>query len=305
MNAKGKTIDTTSLRLIGHTAIYGEIHRDYLAHCLRYSHVAKYLGEGRRCKTAHILDVGCGREAPLARLLRSMMLTSMTGSYTGVDFGPVDWPWPNTSPEKARVRFIQNADFEKARIEPIFNQEKTTNGPEYDLITCFEVLEHVEGFHAFKMLRRIKTLLSPDGVAFLSTPCYSAKVGAAKNHVNEMSFQAFQALLSAAGLVINNVHGTFASQRDCKSQMTSAEADVFKSLSAYYDSSVLACLFAPLYPGLARNCLWNVQRHPGSYRNGRGGLPGIRPELQTPEHASSERWAADCVAINKLIQGGK
>jgi SAM-dependent methyltransferase len=290
MNAKGKSIDTTSLHLVGHTAIYGEIHRDYLAHCLRYSHVARYLNEGKRCSSSHILDVGCGSEAPLARLLRSMMMVFKTGSYTGVDYGPVAWPWPKTSPEKARTRFIERADFATVELPR----------DEYDAIVCFEVLEHVEPLHAFTMLKRMAALLRPKGAAFISTPCYDSVVGPAKNHVNEMSFNGLEALLWAAGFEVERVWGTFASQKDYKGLLKSRgiDAELWSSLSSYYDSSVLSCLFAPLFPERARNCIWKLRS---------GDRPVLlnvaeRKRLAGSDHGSSERWPKDFMRIMKEVE---
>ena len=41
-NARGKEIDNTHLS-IDQAEERGFIHRDYIAHCLRWTHVAKYL----------------------------------------------------------------------------------------------------------------------------------------------------------------------------------------------------------------------------------------------------------------------
>ena len=69
-NARGKTVDTTYLS-VDQATERGFLHRDYIAHCLRWSHVIKYLGTSARYKTAKILDVGCGKEMPLAKSLHS------------------------------------------------------------------------------------------------------------------------------------------------------------------------------------------------------------------------------------------
>ncbi len=284
-NARGKTIDTTCLPLVGHTAMRGYIHRDYLAHCLRYSHVASHLQEQRRHLTAHVLDVGCGREAPLARLMFSMMMTHSTGSYTGVDYGKVEWP--DSIPEdtkRFKAKFIGKSDFAKVSLP------RST----YDVITCFEVLEHVEAAHAFEMLRRMRKLLARDGFAFVSTPCYDARVGAAKNHVNEMSFSAFKALLQLAEFEVAAVWGTFASQKDYKKDMTSGQREVFDALSSYYDSGVISCMFAPMFPSKSRNAIWRLRPGAGP-RIGRAMAEAVAKKGE----ASSSRWVADLKKIMK------
>jgi len=285
-NAKGKTVDTTYLHLVKQTSIRGYIHRDYLAHCLRYSHIAKFMHQQRRHQTAHLLDVGCGRETPLPRLLFSMMMTHTTGSYTGVDYGGI--PWPETIPEKAKsfhMKLFEKSDF----VEVDLPRKK------YDVITSFEVLEHVEADHAFAMMQRMRQLIKKNGYVFLSTPCYDPRVGAAANHVNEMSHDGFKALILAAGFNVDNVWGTFASQRDYKEAMGDYDGlqEIFDQLKEYYDSGVVSCLMAPLFPEESRNCLWRLTPgKPMKYGNWR--------QLCDPEHGSSKAWPKQ---LRKILKG--
>lgn len=286
-NKRGKSIDTTYLSIAGQVAKKGFIHRDYLAHCLRYSHVAKFMNESHRYATAHVLDVGCGREVPLARLLYSMMMTHTTGSYTGVDYGPV--PWPDViqqDTKKFKLKLLERADFSTVELPR----------KKFDVITSFEVLEHVEAIHCFKMLQRMRSVVSSDGTVFLSTPCYDQKVGAADNHVNEMSHDGFKALLLGAGFRVSNVWGTFASQKDYKKLLTEPQRLIFDQLSSYYDSNVVACLFAPLFPEQSRNCIWELK--PSSVK-------AIDQDdlkrLARPEHGSSVAWSKQLKQIAKEI----
>lgn len=292
-NAKGKSIDSTYLRIAADTSRKGYIHRDYLAHCLRYSHVAKYMMEGKKHLTAHVLDVGCGREAPLARLLFSMMMVHSTGTYTGVDYGPI--PWPETI-KRDTDRF--NATFHEKTDFTSFEPKRKA----YDVITSFEVLEHVEAEHAFRMMTKMRSLLAKNGRCFLSTPCYDPKVGAADNHVNEMSHLGFKALIVLAGFEIESVWGTFASQRDYKQLMTAGQREVFEKLSDYYDSGVLACFMAPMFPEQARNCIWQLK--PNGDRQSFNVTVGqswdqIGKRLATSEHGSSALWPKQLKQIIK------
>lgn len=284
-NSTGKKIDTTCLSIVGHTASRGYIHRDYLAHCLRYSHVARYMNEGRKHQTAHVLDVGCGREAPLARLLYSMKMTHTTGSYTGVDYGNVKWP--DTIPQgknKFNGQFIGKVDF----------AEDAVGRKKFDVIVSLEVLEHVEAYHAWRMMRRMRSLMKRDSRCFLSTPCYDQKTGAAGNHVNEMSHRGFKALIHAAGLEVESVWGTFASQKDYKKLMTPGQQEVFEALRPYYDSSTLSCFMAPMFPEQARNCIWRLK--PGTVLTL---APSDLKELADPSHGSSKDWGKDLKKIMK------
>lgn len=250
-NERGKSIDNTHLS-IDQAEARGFIHRDYIAHCLRWSHVAKYLQQGKRYETAHILDIGCGRDVPLARLLYSSRLIPKTGSYTGLDYNKLKVP-----------EMFHTGKFPIDLYgETIFPQSAPgfVSGRTFDVITCFEVLEHVEPAQVLLMLQAIRCLLTPGGRAFLSTPCYDPGTGAAANHVNEMSYHAFGSLIEHAGLCIENKWGTFASIRDYVDDIQAEYGlgDVFEKLRAYYDVNYLATIFAPLFPDKARNCLWEV-----------------------------------------------
>ena len=65
----------------------GFLHRDYIAHCLRWSHVVKHLQN--KYKTARILDIGCGKETPLIKTLYTMRMTPEM--YTGIDMNKLPW----------------------------------------------------------------------------------------------------------------------------------------------------------------------------------------------------------------------
>ena len=56
-NARGKEIDNTHLS-IDQAEARGFIHRDYIAHCLRWTKIAKDLNLGGKYKEADIIDVG-------------------------------------------------------------------------------------------------------------------------------------------------------------------------------------------------------------------------------------------------------
>lgn len=275
MNARGKTIDTTYLSL--ETAEErGFIHRDYIAHCLRWSHVIKRLSDKRAYETARILDVGCGRELPLPTTLYSSRF--IVQQYVGVDAGPINLD--------ARERFhsgrfpveiYERTDFLDLDLgkygERVFN-----------VVTCFEVLEHVEPEHMILMLRKIKQSMDPAGRAFISTPCWDVATKAA-NHVNEMRYEALGAVIEREGFTIKDVHGTFASIREYEPHLKESHREAFNDLRGYYDVNFLACIFAPFYPAYSRNCLWELSIDP-TISSGM-----FKPITEVPEPwGSSDKW---------------
>lgn len=267
-NARGKSIDNTHLS-IDQAENRGFIHRDYIAHCLRWTHVAKFLAIKQRYKYARVLDIGCGVDVPLAKMLYSSRY--IVQDYVGLDYNkPEKFKMEPFHTGKFPISAYGNSIFPDC-IEFDEDQNSVYNIKGFDdrhqmpnVITCFEVLEHVEPSMVVKMLRMINYMLqcNPYAVAFISTPNYDSHVGHAANHVNEMRHQALGMAIEQSGLIINERYGTFASQRDIKHQFIDHYKDggeLWDRLSAYYDSNYLATVFAPLYPANARNCLWQVR----------------------------------------------
>ena len=249
-NKFGKHIDKTFLS-IDQAEARGFIHRDYIAHCFRWSHVVKELTRGAAYKTARILDVGCGRLMPMGTMLHSSRLAP--AYYCGVEFGPVERSNKSVATTLRSPTFScdiwDNTDirqFEMDEGEELFN-----------VVTCFEVLEHMEPAMVLETLQVIKKCCTPDARIFISTPCFNGK--AAANHVNEMKFDALAAVFNQEGFAIRDQYGTFASISDYQMSLNEHEQHVFTRLRDYYDVNVLACIFAPLHASKSRNVLWELQ----------------------------------------------
>lgn len=300
-NARGKTIDKTHLS-IDNAEERGFIHRDYIAHCHRWSHVVKYLLQKHRYKGATILDIGCGKEVPLAKLLYSNKMTAID-AYIGVDVNKLD-PDFNFGSMADNIQLCGKQDICNLKLsrsnnpdspEPFceFPGEYAFNRP--TVITCFEVLEHVEPEHTRRILQKIREVLAPGGRAFISTPCFNGK--AAANHVNEITYEALGTLIQNLGFGIEGVYGTFASQTDIEPAIARASmggtshdldfAKVYELLKEYYDSNVLSTIFAPLFPEHSRNALWVLTRDPEEHQDLRAFGPWS--EIREP-WTSSDKW---------------
>lgn len=245
-NAAGKRVDTTYLSL-DTAEERGFIHRDYIAHCLRWSHFIKYISQSKRYETATIVDIGCGRELPLAKTMYSSRF--IPAKFHAVDVGPINADAISAFHSgKFPIEFHPKTDF----IRWAMGRENSA-----DFITCFECLEHVEPKHMLAILDAIRIVLKPGGVAFISTPCWDV-VSCAANHVNEMRYEALGAVFEENGFVIQEVFGTFASIREYEPHLAPGHREAFNDLRGYYDVNLLACIFAPFYPQYSRNCLWQV-----------------------------------------------
>lgn len=271
MNERGKSVDTTFLS-IEQAADRGFLHRDYIAHCFRWSHVIKRFMERGRYKRARILDIGCGRELPFAKTLYSSKM--IPELYVGVDAGPI-LPEALEDVRKGKMGEVTSV-FQKTLWGTSFLEKLPT--PSVTDIICFEVAEHVEPEMLKDMLDAMVRVLEPGiGRLWISTPCWDWKSCAA-NHVNEMTYAAFGGMLSEAGFYIEDVHGTFASITDYKPKMSPAYLEVFNDLREYYDSNVLATIFAPMFPAQSRNALWECRiRNEGELPNWQHVHEGAQP----------------------------
>jgi 2-polyprenyl-3-methyl-5-hydroxy-6-metoxy-1,4-benzoquinol methylase len=275
-NKNGKEVDTTFLS-IDQAEARGFIHRDYIAHCFRWSHVIKFLSGKQRYKTARILDVGCGRLIPMGTMLHSSRMAPEY--YCGVDFGPVD------RSNKSVATTLKSAAF---NCDILDHTDASTieldDGEEpFNIVTCFEMLEHVEPSMVLDTFQMIKRVTTPDADIFISTPCFNGK--AAANHVNEMTYEALAAVFNQEGFYLHAEFGTFASIRDYEMDLSKEERVVFNMMRDYYDVNILATFFAPMHASKSRNVLWHLK--PGDHEGCNNGV--LWSDAKEP-WSSSDKW---------------
>ncbi|MFT4059131.1 MAG: bifunctional 2-polyprenyl-6-hydroxyphenol methylase/3-demethylubiquinol 3-O-methyltransferase UbiG [Legionella sp.] len=98
----------------------------------------------------HILDVGCG-----GGILCEAMAKA-GAKVTGLDVE-----------QEAILAAQEHAQTNSLTIEYVCTPIETFKSEQYDVITCMEMLEHVE--HPEMVLEHCKRLLKPKGILFLST----------------------------------------------------------------------------------------------------------------------------------------
>jgi 2-polyprenyl-3-methyl-5-hydroxy-6-metoxy-1,4-benzoquinol methylase len=114
-------------------------------------HFARYIYAARYAAGKRVLDAGCGGG------YGSAYLAGFARTVLGVDLGP-------NRIEHARASFSRdNLEYRQADL-----QDPGALGGPFDLITCFEVLEHVGD--SSKAIRNLSAALADDGVALLSVP---------------------------------------------------------------------------------------------------------------------------------------
>jgi cyclopropane fatty-acyl-phospholipid synthase-like methyltransferase len=220
-------------------------HRDQFAHYLRWTHVLQQSKIGMK-----VLDFGCGRGSLYEVFYRNLYSPAR---YLGLDLR-------KTTINKNKEKFPK-AEFE---TEDLVTMEKDY-GTDWDMITSFEVAEHVGRANVGKFLKNIHRHCNPETIVLLSTPVFDPKVGAAENHIingviGEMTIEELHNEISEAGFKVEKRYGTFASQRDIKPVLTPDEKAVWDKLKEYYDSNLMSVIFAPLHPDQSRNVLWYLKK---------------------------------------------
>lgn len=224
-------------------------HRDQFAHYLRWSHILKIAKVGQT-----ILDFGCGSGEMLELFYRNKFRPKQ---YLGLD---IRTQTVNENNEK-----FAKLDFAEFRQMDLCSEIDL--GQTFDIITCFEVMEHIGHENADAFLDNIAYHCDENTRVYLSTPNYDSRVGAANNHmlkhadgteeVGEWDHFELQDKLSEY-FDIEAKYGTFASMKDYKEEIAGDwRQAMFDELKKYYDVNMVSVIMAPLIkPEHARNCLW-------------------------------------------------
>lgn len=227
--------------------LYG---RDNTAHHNRYLHVLKIH------KGGSILDFGSGIGQLPETIYRNR---GKCNPYLGIEFS-----------EKNIKKAYDRLSLKKTgELPPWMNfiQDDLTQIKKYegswDIITAFEIFEHIGVDNADAFLQNIVNNSNHDTIILLSTPCYDHDIGAFEGHViegevNEYTYQETYDMLSKY-FDIQDKFGTFISMKDFKDKMNTCEQDMFNRLSKYYTTGELSWIFAPLFPEYSRNVLWKLK----------------------------------------------
>lgn len=220
-------------------------HRDQFAHYLRWAHVLKNAKIGQT-----ILDFGCGTGEMLEVFYRNKYRPK---KYVGLDIRE-----KTIEDNKEKFGKLDFAEFKQADL-----CAELDLGMTFDVITCFEVIEHIGHANADAFLENIAYHCNENTVVYLSTPNYDPHVGAANNHllgpnkeVGEWDHFELQKELEKF-FTIEKKYGTFASIKDYKNELVGWKQEAFEALREYYDTNLLSNLMAPMVDASkARNCLW-------------------------------------------------
>lgn len=217
-------------------------HRDFIAHALRYSHTCTVLQRSGKVGKATMLDVGCGPELPQLVALHSN--GTAPALYVGMDArDPI---------------IIPNVNFETAFAKHDVTLPFPDAPPQgWDFIVSYELIEHMSKESGQKFLTNIANAANSDTQILLSTPCFNGTL--ATNHIYEWEYMELKAELEKH-FIIEDSFGTFASLTDYVPLMNEAELKVLNRLKQYYNSAMISCIMAPLFPEQSRNAVWHLKR---------------------------------------------
>ena len=225
-------------------------HRDMFAHFLRWTHVLKTAKIGM-----NILDFGCGNANMLEVFYRNRYKPK---KYLGIDIRK-----QTINKLKEKYAKLDYAEFLDVDLCSDFNV-----GDYWDIIGCFEVIEHIGLENVDKFLQNIRKCMNENTILLISTPVYDQQVGPAKNHIingkrSELTYNEMFDALNRNGLKIIDKFGTFASIKDYKHELAEGpewKELMFEHLTKYYDSNLVSVLMAPFFPKQSRNILWRVMK---------------------------------------------
>lgn len=224
-------------------------HRDQFAHYLRWTHVLKIAKLNQK-----VLDFGCGSGSLYEVFYRNRYSPAR---FLGLDIR-------KQTIEKNKEKFPKAEWVTEDLVKMNENY-----GTDWDIITSFEVAEHIGKQNVQTFLENISNHCNSETLVLLSTPCFDEATGAAGNHTydsgdgrgvasQELTYNEMKSLLEERFYIVEH-YGTFASQKDYKEHLTQAEKEVFDKLTEYYDSNLVANIFAPLVPQYSRNVIWKCK----------------------------------------------
>lgn len=147
-----------------------------------YEHRPRYIFAQKRVSGARVLDFGCGTG------YGSSLLADVADQVLGVDIDTTALGWASQFHNKPNLKFQTCSDF--ARSLPAGS---------FDVITCFELIEHLNEEGQREFMENARRLLAPGGELIISTPnpAVTANYGENPYHLREMNEEEFRDLLGS------------------------------------------------------------------------------------------------------------
>src|SRR5713101_2509215 len=147
-----------------------------------YEHLPRYVFAQKRAQGARVLDFGCGTGYGGA------LLADVAKAVVGVGIDPSALRWATQFHNKSNLKFELCSDL-----------GKKLPAESFDLITCFELIEHLSEDAQREFMENARRLLAPGGELLISTPNPVVTVNYGENpyHLHEMDETEFRSLLES------------------------------------------------------------------------------------------------------------
>ncbi len=136
-----------------------------------YEHRPRYVFAQKRVSGARVLDFGCGTG------YGSSLLADVADQVLGVDIDTTALDWASQFHNKPNLKFQICSDF-----------GRNLPAESFDVITCFELIEHLNEEAQREFMENARSLLAPGGELIISTPnpVVTANYGENPYHLREM-----------------------------------------------------------------------------------------------------------------------
>lgn len=230
--------------------------RDALAHVSRYLWVVETLEQraDELERPLAWLDVGCGD----VYLLRTLQASSrakkadVVAQYVGLDIDEKMLAMAKvTAPKSVPVRLV-TGDITVGALDRFADAS-------FDVVTCLEVLEHVQPKFVPGVLAGIRRVIGAAGFALISTPNWTGGSGRLpEDHIKEWDAEELLQAMKDAGLRVHRRFGTFC-QLDRAKKAAAADpflARVWGVLSSTCDANFASLAMARFLDTDAQNLVY-------------------------------------------------
>lgn len=183
---------------------YGMTSQDYFVHMLRFSKVVDMV-HGQ-----NIFDIGCGKYTNLLKALCMMRRGPDYKCYIGTDYGKVIKWRPEYKPIWDKTLIYEGMDFTADEdVAVLINALEQVFGKEPFIITCFEVLEHMDFEMQNRFIYNLSRILHNKNLnvqcCLFSTPNHNGSP--AKNHISELSYILEEEMFDRYGILVAQAQG--------------------------------------------------------------------------------------------------
>lgn len=203
-----------------------------------YEHLPRYDYASHLAVGGEVLDFGCGTGYGARKL------ATTARRVVAVDIDEPALAYARATHTAENLEFLRNADLGASLAAGRF-----------DLITCFEVIEHISAAQQAELVSNFAKLLKPDGLLLMSTPnpAVTALYGQNPYHLHEMRLDEFRALAAGAFAHVRMFSQTISAavalfaQEPCAQETFTWNAELFPgnhNVAVY----IAACGHSPLPP---------------------------------------------------------